>query len=260
MIVRTLTARLYSELYKNTNLRAIPCRGERYPWLRYSNHEKITLGFASTIFAHFYVGKTTLANLVARRLNDIHNEQSPCCTSIPIAAFVPMDGFHLSRSQLSAMPDPVTAHARRGAAFTFDDSSFLELIQNLRKPLLPESKTIYAPSFDHAVKDPVADDIPIHPSARVVLLEGNYLSLNKGLWKEAATLMDELWFVEVELQAARRRLVDRHVKAGIAMDTEEAKKRIDENDMVNGKEIVELRLDVHEFIISKEDRMFSLTA
>src|SRR6202000_2994348 len=96
-----------------------------------------------------------------------------------MAAFIPMDGYHLSRAQLDAMPDPVSAHARRGAAFTFDGDSFLSLVKELREPLCPESKTFYAPSFDHAVKDPVADDIAIAPRVRLVIFEGNYLSLNK---------------------------------------------------------------------------------
>ncbi|CAF9913390.1 hypothetical protein IMSHALPRED_001004 [Imshaugia aleurites] len=165
-----------------------------------------------------------------------------------------MDGYHLSRAQLSAMPDPTTAHRRRGAAFTFDDKAFLELVKKLREPLLPESKTVYAPSFDHAIKDPVADDIPIHPAARIVILEGNYLSLNQGLWKEAAELMDELWFVDVDFETARRRLVVRHVAAGIVKDEEEAGNRADESDLVNGRQIVDQRLDVQEVIISKEDK------
>lgn len=164
-----------------------------------------------------------------------------------------MDGFHLPRAQLSAMPDPATAHSRRGAAFTFDDTSFLELVKELREPLLPESKTLYAPSFDHAVKDPVENDIPINPAARIVIFEGNYLSLNKGLWKEAAELMDQLWFQEVDFDTARKRLVERHVKAGIAKDEEEAGRRADENDLVNGREIIEDRMQVHEVITSIED-------
>ncbi|KAI4852717.1 P-loop containing nucleoside triphosphate hydrolase protein, partial [Aureobasidium sp. EXF-8845] len=109
-------------------------------------------------------GKTTLASVVANRLNDLHHEKYPALAqNDEPAAFVPMDGYHLSRAQLDAMPDPNTAHARRGAAFTFDASSFLDLVKKLRKPISPETKTLYAPSFDHAQKDPVNDDIPIHP-------------------------------------------------------------------------------------------------
>ena len=151
------------------------------------------------------------------------------------------------------MSDPATAHNRRGAAFTFDDASFLELVKELRKPLLPESKTVFAPSFDHAVKDPVADDIPINPAARIIIFEGNYLSLNRGLWKEAAGVMDQLWFLEVDFTTARERLVKRHVKAGIAKDVAEAGKRADGNDLVNGKDIVENRLPIHETIQSLDD-------
>lgn len=164
-----------------------------------------------------------------------------------------MDGFHLSRAQLSAMPDPHTAHARRGAAFTFDAAAFLKLVESLRKPLAPETKTVYAPSFDHAVKDPVDNAIPIKATARIIIFEGNYLSLGEGDWKQAATLMDELWFVRVDFKTAKRRLAVRHVKAGIAKDEQEAEKRADENDLVNGKEIVDGRLQVQEIIESYED-------
>ena len=164
-----------------------------------------------------------------------------------------MDGYHLSRAQLSAMPDPTTAHARRGAAFTFDGQAFLDIVKKLRQPLLPESKTIYAPSFNHAVKDPVAEDRPIHPTARIVIFEGNYCSLDDGLWKNAAELMDELWFVEVDFEVAKKRLVARHINAGIAKDEESAARRADENDLLNGAEIVDKRLEVHEVIVSQED-------
>ncbi|KAL8727387.1 MAG: hypothetical protein Q9166_006059 [cf. Caloplaca sp. 2 TL-2023] len=198
-------------------------------------------------------GKTTLASLVARRLNQRHGEESPGCAWQSIAAFVPMDGYHLSRAQLSAMPDPATAHARRGAAFTFDDKAFRELVKRLREPLCPESKTIYAPSFDHATKDPVDNDIPIPTTARIVILEGNYVSLNKGRWKDAAGLMNELWFVDVAFDTARKRLVNRHIKAGIASTKEEADKRVTENDLVNAEEIVNGRLEVQEMITSVED-------
>lgn len=192
---------------------------------------------------------------MASRLNELHRQESPGLGTSPVATFLPMDGYHLSREQLSAMPDPHTAHARRGAAFTFDAPAFLELVKDLRAPLCPETNTIYAPSFDHAVKDPVADDIPIAPSSRIVVFEGNYLSLGTGApeWKEAAKMMDELWFVDVKEETARQRLIKRHVVSGIATNEEEAAKRADENDLVNGKEIIDGKLEVHEIVYSKQD-------
>lgn len=192
---------------------------------------------------------------MSKRINALHSKESPgvAAGGETVAAFVPMDGYHLTRAQLDALPDPATAHARRGAAFTFDGAAFLELVKKLKEPLLPESMTLYAPGFDHAAKDPVERDVAISPGTRVVVLEGNYLALDKDPWREAAGLMDELWFVEVDFDVARERLVSRHVKAGIAKDEEEAHKRVTENDLVNGKEIVGARLDVHEVVVSKED-------
>lgn len=153
------------------------------------------------------------------------------------------------------MPDPVEAHARRGAAFTFDAPGLLTLVKKLREPICAETGTLYAPSFDHAVKDPKENDIRIAKSARVIIMEGNYLSLGTGAaeWKEAAELMDELWFVDVKHDVARQRLIKRHVASGIAKDEEEAAKRADENDLVNGKEIIDGRLEVHEMVHSLED-------
>ncbi|EED23679.1 kinase-related protein [Talaromyces stipitatus ATCC 10500] len=201
-------------------------------------------------------GKTSLAIAITKRINELYAEHSP--GSPPIAAFVPMDGYHLTRAELAAMPDPVFAAARRGAHFTFNADKFLQLVKLLREPLTATTSTVYAPSFDHAVKDPVENDIPILATARVLIFEGNYLSLNKDPWNQAAALMDELWFVEVDFEIARQRLIKRHVEAGIAKNEEEADKRARENDLLNGQEIVDFRLPVDEVIVSTFDEKFSV--
>ncbi|KAL1978001.1 hypothetical protein VTN31DRAFT_860 [Thermomyces dupontii] len=200
-------------------------------------------------------GKTSLATVMTDRVNALYVNEYP--DRPLVATFVPMDGYHLTRAQLAAMPDPAHAAARRGAEFTFDGDKFLQLVKRLRETLTPSTPTVYAPSFDHAVKDPVEDDIPIPPTSRVIFFEGNYLSLDKEPWKSAAHLMDELWFVEVDFETARKRLIKRHVQAGIAKDEEEANKRALENDLVNGRQIVDHRLPVQEVIISKEDPAWS---
>ncbi|KAK2593883.1 hypothetical protein QQS21_008403 [Conoideocrella luteorostrata] len=193
--------------------------------------------------------KTTLSQVVSQKLNEQAFKTQPQAPHP--ATFIPMDGFHLTRASLSAMPNPDHAHARRGAAFTFDAAKFLALIQSLRAPV--SSKTILAPSFDHAVKDPKEDDISVLPTHKVVILEGNYLALDKDMWRDAAKLFDELWFVEVGFEVARKRLRERHVRAGIAKTIEEGDKRALENDLVNGEEIMSYRLEIDELIQSRED-------
>ena len=195
---------------------------------------------------HQNSGKTTLASLVTSRLNARSQPHN-------VAAFIPMDGYHLTRAQLAAMNNAEEAIRRRGAAFTFDGASFLELVKKLRQPLGAHTPTIYAPSFDHAVKDPVADDLVISATARIVVFEGNYLALNRSPWKEAGELMDVIWFVEVDEAVARARLAVRHVKAGIVDDYQKGLERADGSDLVNGREIVAGRVDVHETIISTDD-------
>ncbi|KAJ1326458.1 nucleoside/nucleotide kinase family protein [Microdochium nivale] len=210
-------------------------------------------------------GKTTLSQTVTNELNRLHQAQHPGAREKPVAAFCPMDGYHLTREQLSAMPDPTNAHARRGAEFTFDGPAFLALVKALRAPLpVPEDSgddhdadkyTIYAPSFDHAVKDPKENDILLRAHHRIIVFEGNYVCLDREPWREAARLMDERWFVDVEFDVARARLVTRHIKAGIAADEEAAGKRADENDLVNGREIVENKVvGIDEVVYSREDQ------
>lgn len=202
-----------------------------------------------------YTGKTTLAALVVSRLNAFQDVLSNHFPRHPLAAFVPMDGYHLTRAQLDAMPDPSEAHRRRGAEFTFDGPSFLSLVKGVRAQK-PTSPPIYAPSFDHAKKDPIFDDLPILGTTRIVVFEGLYLSLDKGPWREAGELMDEMWFVDVDVEIARVRLVERHVKSGIAADEKAADERARGSDLVNGEEIIRDRVPsdkLDEIVISKED-------
>jgi pantothenate kinase len=46
--------------------------------------------------------------------------------------------------------------------------------------------------------------------------------------------LDERWFIEVERDVAKRRVIQRHLHAGIAKDEQEAARRFDENDWPNG--------------------------
>jgi len=141
----------------------------------------------------------------------------------------------------------VEAHARRGAPYTFNAEKYVQLVKSLKEK---STVIIRAPSFDHSVKgistarlsqksayrlDPVENDIPINPSHRIVVIEGNYIQLTILPWDEATRLLDEKWFVTVERDVARGRVIKRHLIAGIAKTEEEAGKRFDDNDWPNGE-------------------------
>ncbi|KAJ6773783.1 ATP-DEPENDENT KINASE YFH7 [Salix purpurea] len=149
-----------------------------------------------------------------------------------VAAVLPMDGFHLYRSQLDAMENPEEAHARRGAPWTFSPTLLLRCLEKLRN-----EGSVYAPSFDHGVGDPVEDDIFVSSQHKVVIVEGNYLLLEDGTWKDVSSMFDEKWFIDVDIDTAMQRVLKRHISTGKPPDV--AKWRIEYNDQPNAELIIE---------------------
>lgn len=130
-----------------------------------------------------------------------------------------MDGWHYPRSTLRTFPDPQEAFDRRGAEWTFDSKRFADFVTLVKNDT---SKTHLAPSFDHAKKDPLEDDVKVLPSHRVVVFEGLYCNCDAGEWARAAREFDGRLVFELPKEEAKRRLVVRHVKTGVAKDEEEA--------------------------------------
>ncbi|KAG0481632.1 hypothetical protein HPP92_012490 [Vanilla planifolia] len=170
-------------------------------------------------------GKSTLAAEVVRRLNMISPQKDE------IAAVLPMDGFHLYRSQLDDMEDPNEAHARRGAPWTFNPGLLLKCLHSLRT-----QGSVFAPSFDHGVGDPVENDVYIGLQHKIVIVEGNYLFLEEGIWKEVCSMFDEKWFIDIDLNTSMQRVLHRHIATGKENDV--AKWRVDYNDRPNGELIM----------------------
>jgi pantothenate kinase len=154
------------------------------------------------------------------------------------------DGFHYSQAALSAFPDPELAFKRRGAPFTFDAVSFVDLVRAMRT--MPMTATdqperfLYAPSFDHALKDPVLNAIPVSSRNRLIILEGNYTLLDRKPWNEITGLCEEKWFVDADRELVKHRLAARHMVAGIEATMAAAEKRAEENDLPNGDLIRQL--------------------
>ncbi|KAF5677738.1 hypothetical protein FDENT_9163 [Fusarium denticulatum] len=174
-------------------------------------------------------GKSTTASQVVQRINARHQT--------PIAKVLPMDGYHYSRSHLDSLPNHVEAHARRGAHWTFDGQAVLDMVKQLHASRESPFATLYMPSFDHEIKDPVPDVIEISPDVKIVLVEGNWLLYNEQPWNQIVNYADDTWFVDVEPQLALQRVAKRHVACGIEGTLEAAMDRARNNDMKNGEEI-----------------------
>ena len=69
-----------------------------------------------------------------------------------------------------------------------------------------------------------------HRRGRLVMIEGLYTFLAIPPWSAASELLDERWWIQIGEEEAERRLVERHVKTGVAKDMEEAVWRSREND------------------------------
>ncbi|PWN36496.1 P-loop containing nucleoside triphosphate hydrolase protein [Meira miltonrushii] len=190
-------------------------------------------------------GKSQLAKHVVERINAVHNDQQ-------IAVVVGMDGWHLTRAQLAQMPDPQLAKDKRGAAWTFDDQAFAAFVEDLHNS--DSSKTIFAPSFSHTKKDPSPNDIAVHPSHRIVIIEGLYANVDEGAWSKAAALYDERWVIECPEPLARARLIERHVVTGVAQSKEEAEWRADNNDLPNGRYLLSHVKQPAKRILSTDDK------
>ncbi|VVA89782.1 unnamed protein product [Arabis nemorensis] len=192
-------------------------------------------------------GKSTLAKEVVRRVNRIWPQKASSfddeVNPPDVAIVLPMDGFHLYRSQLDAMEDPKEAHARRGAPWTFDPALLLNCLKKLRN-----EGSVYVPSFDHGVGDPVEDDIFVSLQHKVVIVEGNYILLEEGSWKDISDMFDEKWFIDVNLDTAMQRVESRHISTGKPPDV--AKWRIDYNDRPNAELIMKSKTNADVLIRS----------
>ncbi|HRY08546.1 MAG TPA: nucleoside triphosphate hydrolase [Candidatus Nanopelagicales bacterium] len=153
-------------------------------------------------------GKTTLARAITAAARD--------------AVAVPMDGFHLSNRQLArqGLADV------KGSPPTFDRAG---LIAALRR--LGSGDPVYFPDFDHALHEPVAAAIRVDPETPLVVVEGNYLLLDRSGWRDVSGLLDLRVFLEVPWPMCRERLIARHIQAG--KSPAEAEAWVDRSDHAN---------------------------
>jgi pantothenate kinase len=177
-------------------------------------------------------GKTTLARKLVARLR---------ADGIPVA-HVPMDGFHLADAALVER-GRLTA---KGAIDTFDGFGYLALLRRLRAET---DHDVFAPDFERSLEQPLAGALTITPDVRLVVTEGNYLLDESDPWPAVQAAMDEVWFVDLEEDRRRSRLLDRHIAFG--KEPAAARAWVDEVDEPNARRVT-ARRHVADLVVQHE--------
>lgn len=153
-------------------------------------------------------GKSTLAEGLVARLHD--------------AVLVPMDGFHLDDRVLEARG----LRARKGAVETFDADGFAALVERLAVP----NREVVFPVFDRSRELAVAGAGVVSPDTRVVVIEGNYLLLDRAPWNRLR--YDLRVWLDVPMAELERRLTTRW--QGFGKDARQIAAHL-ENDLANAR-------------------------
>lgn len=116
----------------------------------------------------------------------------------------------------------------KGAPITFNLDYLKERIN-----LVASGVDCLWPIYDRTLHNPVEDAIIV--SSDIVLLEGNYLLLDKEGWRELSNYADYTIFISAKEELLRNRLIERKAKN---TPLDEAIKFVDNSDMKNAYEVL----------------------
>ncbi len=173
-------------------------------------------------------GKSTLAATLADEVNR--------CTAPNTLVALGMDGFHLTKHELSQQPDPDEAFARRGAPWTFNTVAMYERMLQVQEAA--GRSDVPWPGFEHNIGDPVEGAYVVPASTRLVIIEGLYLLHQADGWDAISRLFDERWFLDTPMELSLERLALRHMQAW-DWSREQAEARIATSDRFNAELVQE---------------------
>jgi pantothenate kinase len=162
-------------------------------------------------------GKSTLAERLASHING---------TAPGNAAVLPMDGYHFDDRVLISR----ALRARKGAPETFDVGGLLHMLHRLKRN---EEDEIAVPVFDRALEISRAGALLIPRSVSRLIVEGNYLLLDRPPWCGLRAFFDITVAVVVQEDVLRQRLTDRW--QGYGLPPEEIEAKVEANDLPNGR-------------------------
>lgn len=170
-------------------------------------------------------GKSTLSGGLVAALNETLPPGQK-------AQVLPMDGYHLPNSVLANLG----LRPLKGIPETFDAKGFSALLTQVRE--FPPQK-VFAPAFDRVIDGSIPDAIEIGPDVKVVVVEGNYLLLDRDGWREIEKLLDDTWFLDTSFETIQPRLIARHIAGGRSKD--EAIEKMQSTDLPNARLVDESR-------------------
>ena len=141
---------------------------------------------------------------------------------IPGSCVVPMDGFHLSNEELKV----VGLCERKGSPDTFDVDG-LELL--LGKIL--SGGNIMFPTFDRSIDSVIPNGGMVNSEDHTILVEGNYLILNKVPWNRLSVYWDFSIMLKIPFEILEKRLIERWRANGF--DVNQAALKAKNNDLPN---------------------------
>ena len=147
--------------------------------------------------------------------------------TIPHTNVVQMDGFHLTNEVLKKKG----LLQRKGSPETFDLGGFNALLERLKNRDISQNETIYAPKFDRELDASIGSAIPILATDKCIIVEGNYLLLDKMGWSDLKPYFDLTIFIEVNEEELISRLTKRWLDLGL--DEKTALKKVQSNDLLN---------------------------
>ncbi len=166
-------------------------------------------------------GKSTMADSLAAALR-AQGES---------AEVLPMDGFHMDNAILIERG----LLARKGIPETFDVRGFIDIVRAVR----PADQEVLVPVFDRSRELAIASARVVSPDHRFIIVEGNYLLFSRGKWAELEGMFDYSIMLAPPIEVLEERLWDRW--RGYRLSEEAARAKVYENDLPNGRLILENR-------------------
>lgn len=176
-------------------------------------------------------GKTTLLAFLKKL--SIETEDITECQTIG------MDGFH--RRQEYLLSHTVMCNGKqvpmvdiKGAPITFDLPALTERIKEITK-----GGTVSWPDYDRTLHNPVDNAICV--TGNIIILEGNYLLLNRDGWRELSQFADYTIKITADEAMLKKRLIKRKMAGGTSY--ERSVEFVDFSDMSNVSECLQYSMD-----------------